>query len=236
MTDSESMPKHIAIIMDGNGRWAKRQNKSRSQGHKKGVDRVINIVEYCRKLNLPYLSLYAFSTENWKRPQEEVSFIMKLLVSYIDHELSRLIENGVRVHVLGDYKVLPLPAKLAVEKAIRSTKDNNDMVLNIALNYGGRDEILRATKRIAGLVVDGKLDIDEINEETISANLYTSGQPDPDLVIRPGCEKRLSNFLTYQTVYSELYFTNVMWPDFTNEELDKAIEDYKNRKRRYGGL
>lgn len=229
-------PKHIGIIMDGNGRWAKNQGKIRSLGHKAGMDTVINIVEHANEIGLDYLTLYAFSTENWKRPKDEVSFLMNLLIQYIKNQLERLNASRVKINVLGDYSYIPDKARIEVEKAIQTTALNNGMVLNIALNYGGRDEIINACKSIASLVKDGELEIENIDSEMFQTYLYTASQPDPDLIIRTGSEMRLSNFLTYQSVYSELYFSDILWPDFSEENLDEAIQDFLNRKRRFGGL
>ena len=228
MDSRNSIPSHIAIIMDGNGRWAKKLNKTRSFGHDQGVKTVIDIVEHSRQLDVRYLTLYAFSTENWKRPKIEVNFIMKLVIKYIDQELHHLVANGIRVNILGDYESLNESTLRSIRKA--------EMVLNIGLNYGGRDEILKATRELAMEIKEGRVSIDDINDASFKSHLYTKDQPDPDLLIRTGSEKRLSNFLTYQSVYSELYFTDTLWPEFTAKDLDLAIKDYQKRQRRYGGL
>lgn len=232
----QNLPKHIAIIMDGNGRWAKKKGKLRSYGHDHGMTSVIQVVEHARELGLDYLTLYAFSTENWKRPKKEVDFIMKLLVKYIRSEIDKLADNGVRLNILGEYKGLNPESVKAIEYALEKTGDNKDMVLNIALNYGGRNEILRACKLIGQLCYENKLDPEDIDEALFASYLDTAGQADPDLIIRTGSEQRLSNFLTYQGVYSELYFTDVLWPDFRADDLDEAISNYLTRQRRYGGL
>lgn len=232
----QNLPKHIAIIMDGNGRWAKKKGNLRSYGHDHGMTSVIQVVEHARELGLDYLTLYAFSTENWKRPKKEVDFIMKLLVKYIRSEIDKLADNGVRLNILGEYKGLNPESVKAIEYALEKTGDNKDMVLNIALNYGGRNEILRACKLIGQLCYENKLDPEDIDEALFASYLYTAGQADPDLIIRTGSEQRLSNFLTYQGVYSELYFTDVLWPDFRADDLDEAISNYLTRQRRYGGL
>lgn len=232
----QKLPKHIAIIMDGNGRWAQKKGKLRTFGHDHGMQSVIQVVEHARELKLDYLTLYAFSTENWKRPKKEVDFIMKLLVKYIRSEINKLSDNGVKLNILGEYKNLNSESVKAIEYALDKTKDNKDMVLNIALNYGGRNEILRACKLIGQLCYENKLDPEDIDEAFFASFLYTAGQVDPDLIIRTGSEQRLSNFLTYQGVYSELYFTEVLWPDFRADDLDKAIRNYLTRQRRYGGL
>lgn len=232
----QNLPKHIAIIMDGNGRWAKKKGNLRSYGHDHGMTSVIQVVEHARELGLDDLTLYAFSTENWKRPKKEVDFIMKLLVKYIRSEIDKLADNGVRLNILGEYKGLNPESVKAIEYALEKTGDNKDMVLNIALNYGGRNEILRACKLIGQLCYENKLDPEDIDEALFASYLYTAGQADPDLIIRTGSEQRLSNFLTYQGVYSELYFTDVLWPDFRADDLDEAISNYLTRQRRYGGL
>ena len=234
--DKNNLPKHIGIIMDGNGRWAKKQSLIRSYGHKAGMNSVIEIVEHSKEMGIEILTLYAFSTENWKRPKDEVGFIMDLLIKYIYSQLDKLINNGVRINILGDYSKIPKKAQISVNKALEATSNNNSMILNIALNYGGRDEIINASKCIAQLIKDEKIDIDDIDDELFKSHLYTSNQVDPDLIIRTGAEQRLSNFLTYQGVYAELYFTDTLWPDFDTEDFDSAIQDYQHRKRRYGGL
>jgi len=225
--------------MDGNGRWAKQKNLPRLAGHNAGMKAMKEIIKKCSTLGVGYLTVYAFSTENWKRATEEVSGIFKLLVFYVDNELKELHENNVKVKILGDYSKLPKQAIERIETAIETTKDNTGMQFNIALNYGGRDEIVRSVKYICEQVKDGKLTPDEVDEEMISDNLYTgknfASAPDPDLVIRTSGEMRISNYLLWQCAYSEFVFTNVLWPDFTPAELEKAIIEYQSRERRFGG-
>ncbi len=230
-----SNPSHIAIIMDGNGRWAKKQGLPRLSGHKAGMESLKKIVRYCGDNNIENLTVYAFSTENWKRSEEEVSGIFKILVIYLDREIKELHRRGVRLRILGDYSIIPAPAREAVENAIELTKDNKGLSFNIALNYGGRDDILRAAKSIAEDVKEGKLDASDLSEELISSRLYTGDIPDPELIIRTSGELRLSNFLLWQSAYSEFYFTDELWPDFTEDSLKAAINEYKTRKRNFGG-
>lgn len=234
--DIARLPKHIAIIMDGNGRWAKKRGLPRHFGHQEGMNRVIDIVEEAKDIGIKYLTLYAFSTENWKRPKFEVDSLMNLLVLFIRKELQRLVDNGIKLNILGDWSILPELPKKEIKRALEATKDNNDMVLNIALNYGGRQEISRAVKLILEDHLRGNIDVGEIDEETIRQYIYTNGQPDPDLIIRPSGELRLSNFLTYQSAYSELWFSDVLWPDFDKIQLYRAILDYQKRDRRFGGI
>lgn len=226
------IPDHIAIILDGNGRWAKKQNRPRTFGHKEGAENVIRIAKSCKKFGVKTLTLYAFSTENWKRPATEVGFLMDLLIKFVNSKLEQLMAEDCKINFLGDISKLPAKTKDACDLALDKTKDNKSLVINIALNYGGRDEIVHAFKEIMekGYVPD------EITEELISENLYTAGQSDPDLLIRPGGEIRLSNFLIYQLAYTELYFTDVLWPDFTEDDLREAILAFTKRDRRYGGL
>ena len=226
------IPDHIAIILDGNGRWAKKQNRPRTFGHKEGAENVIRIAKSCKKFGVKTLTLYAFSTENWKRPATEVGFLMDLLIKFVNSKLEQLMAEDCKINFLGDISKLPAKTKDACDLALDKTKDNKSLVINIALNYGGRDEIVHAFKEIMekGYVQD------EITEELISENLYTAGLPDPDLLIRPGGEIRLSNFLIYQLAYTELYFTDVLWPDFTEDDLREAILAFTKRDRRYGGL
>lgn len=234
--DSQRLPKHIAIIMDGNGRWAKKRNMPRNFGHKEGMKRVVEIVETASQIGIKHLTLYAFSTENWKRPITEIEGLMKILVLYIRNELERLTNNNVKLQILGDISQLPELPRKEVERAIEKTKDNNKMVLNIALNYGGRDEIIYGIKEYLKDIELGNINVEDLNTEVFSNYLYTKGQPDPDLLIRPSGELRLSNFLLYQVAYSEFWFSDILWPDFTEEYLYKAIIDYQNRQRRFGGI
>ncbi|WP_308748781.1 isoprenyl transferase [uncultured Anaerococcus sp.] len=226
------IPDHIAIILDGNGRWAKKQNRPRTFGHKEGAENVIRIAKSCKNFGVKTLTLYAFSTENWKRPATEVGFLMDLLIKFVNSKLEQLMEEDCKINFLGDISKLPAKTREACDFALEKTKDNKSLTINIALNYGGRDEIVHAFKEI---MEKGYLP-DEITEELISENLYTAGLPDPDLLIRPGGEIRLSNFLIYQLAYTELYFTDVLWPDFTEDDLREAILAFTKRDRRYGGL
>ena len=234
--DKNNIPKHIAIIMDGNGRWAKKRKLPRTMGHKAGVETIRKIVREAQDIGVKYLTLYAFSTENWKRPQEEVSALMKLLIQYLKSELGELNRNGVSIRISGDITKLPKEAQNEIEDAIIKTKDNTGIVLNIAFNYGGRDEIIRAVKLIGKDLLDSKFDLDTIDEKVFESYLYTANMPDPDLIIRPSGEKRISNFLLWQCAYSEFCYSNIFWPDFTEKNLHEAICEYQNRDRRYGGV
>ena len=234
--DKNNIPEHVAIIMDGNGRWAKKRFLPRTAGHHEGMKRVIEIVELAEKIDIKYLSLYAFSTENWKRPQEEIDNLMKLLVQYIKIELNRINKNNVKIQTMGDISKLPKGPREEVERAIKTTENNTKMVLNIGLNYGGRDEIIYGIKNILEDIKMGKLKEEEINEELFSNYLYTKDLPEPDLLIRPSGELRLSNFMLYQIAYTEFWFSDILWPDFKEEEFYKAIIDYQKRSRRFGGI
>ena len=216
--------------MDGNGRWAKQRGLSRSDGHKAGAEAVRSLIAECRKLDLEYLTLYTFSQENWNRPAEEVTFLFELLVEFLTLELPELHRRNIRLRLLGKLEPLPLAARKTLEHACAKTAGNTAMTLNLALNYSGREEIARACSRIMA----GNIPAEAITPELVSEHLYTAGQPDPDLVIRTSGELRISNFLLFQTAYSEFYFTPTLWPDFTAEELHKAIEDFAGRNRRYG--
>ncbi|MCR3956079.1 MAG: isoprenyl transferase [Gudongella sp.] len=234
--DKERLPVHIGIIMDGNGRWAKKQGLPRHLGHQEGMRKVVQIVEACNELGIKNLTLYAFSTENWKRPSVEVEALMNLLVVFVRKELRRLNENNVKIMILGDISKLPDLPMREVERAVGITSSNTGMTLNIALNYGGRQEVTMAIKDILRDVNKGNINIDEIDEKLISDYLYTKGQPDPDLIIRPSGELRLSNFLIYQAAYSEFWFSDVLWPDFKADHLYNAIVEYQKRNRRFGGV
>lgn len=234
--DKDNIPKHIAIIMDGNGRWAKKRKLPRTMGHKAGVETIRRVIKESHILGIKYLTLYAFSTENWKRPDEEVSALMKLLVEYLRSELAELNKNGVVIRVLGDITRLPKEAQDEVLEAIEVTKNNDGIVLNIAFNYGGRDEIIRAVKLLCEEVKCGNIKSEKIDEKVFEDFLYTKNIPDPDLIIRPSGEQRISNFLLWQCAYSEFWYSNVCWPDFKEEHLHKAIYDYQHRDRRYGGV
>ena len=234
--NEKKVPQHVAMIMDGNGRWAKARGMVRVQGHNAGMKALKEIVKHSDVLGVKYLTVYAFSTENWKRPAEEVSGIFRLLVRYVQSEIAELNANNVRVNILGDWSIIPEASREAVQTALAATENNTGLVFNIALNYGGRAEILRAARTLAEKVKNGELDAEAIDEAVFSDCLYTAGMPDPDLIIRTGGEYRLSNFLTWQSAYSELVVTPVYWPDFTPEEYDKALEEYYTRDRRFGGI
>lgn len=226
--------KHIAIIMDGNRRWAKLHNLDTKLGHKKGAEVLETISRYCNKIGLEYLTVYAFSTENWKRTKEEVGAIMLILQMYLDRFLKTADLDNIKLRILGDIDGVPEELRKKMIQMEERTKDNTGLNLNIAFNYGGRAEIVRATQRIAQDVLDEKMEIKDINEDTISNNLYTCGQSDPDLVIRTSGELRMSNFLPWQITYSEFLFLDKYWPDFTSEDIDNAINEYNNRHRRIG--
>lgn len=232
----DNLPQHIAIIMDGNGRWAKKRKLPRNFGHQEGMKRVVEIVEAASQLGIKHLTLYAFSTENWKRPMDEIQGLMKILVLYIRNELERLTRNNVKLIILGDISLLPELPRKEVERAVENTKNNTGMILNIALNYGGRDEIIRGIKLYLKDVEMGKNIVEDLDTKEFSKYLYTGNQPDPDLVIRPSGELRISNFLLYQIAYSEFWFSDILWPDFTSKYLYEAIIDYQNRNRRFGGI
>ena len=231
------VPLHIAIIMDGNGRWAKKRGLPRIAGHKAGADAIRDIVRYCGEAGIRYLTLYAFSTENWKRPKDEVEGLMNLLFEYLDKETPELHKNGVRIRFLGALEDLRPALQSAIAKAEEYTANNKTLQLNIAVNYGSRPEMVRAVRLIAEKYHQGELEsLESITEETISNHLYTAGIPDPDLLIRPGQELRLSNFLLWQSAYTELWTTDILWPDFRRAQLIRAIADYQNRERRYGNV
>ena len=230
----ETMPKHIAIIMDGNRRWAKAKGMPASYGHKEGAKALENVVRYCNKIGLEYITVYAFSTENWKRAEDEVNSLMMLLQSYLDVYSKRADTENIKVKILGDITALSEGMQKSINKCMERTKNNTGITFNIALNYGGRDEIVKAVKNISKEVKDGKLEIENITEEVISNNLYTKGEPEPDLLIRTSGEKRLSNFLPWQLVYTEFLFIDKNWPDFNEEDIDNAIIEYQKRTRKFG--
>ena len=239
MSQITNVPKHVAIIMDGNGRWAEKHKVTRLSGHNQGMYAMKEIIKRADVLGIKYLTVYAFSTENWKRSREEVGGIFNLLVKFVASELEELNENNVKVHILGDYKKIPKSAEDSINKALAVTADNDGLQFNIALNYGSRAEITRAMARIAKEVETGELKPFEVTEERISRYLYTGEEngniPDPDLIIRTSGEMRLSNFLLWQAAYSEFAFTESLWPDFTPEEFEKIIEEFTHRGRRFGG-
>ena len=232
--NKEQLPRHIAIIMDGNGRWAKEQGQDRLYGHFHGVESVRNIVEGAAELGIGYLTLYAFSTENWDRPEYEVVGLMELLVSTIRQEVDSLHKNNIKLHVIGDMNMLPEYARKELNEALEITSENTGLNLIMALSYSGRWELLNAVKNIAYEVKNGRLNVEAIDQDTLQKFLCTSGFPDPELMIRTSGEFRISNFLLYQLAYAELYFTNVRWPDFRKENLYEAILDYQQRERRFG--
>lgn len=234
--DYGRLPGHVAIIMDGNGRWANRRGLPRVFGHRAGVESLRDIVKACSELKIKVLTVYAFSTENWKRPQEEVNVLMDLLVEYLNNEIEELCENGVKINPVGRLNDLPLPAVKALRIASERSLSNQGLVLNIAVNYGGRTEILDAVRAIAVKVKDGSLNVEQVDGNVISSHLYTAGQPDPDLLIRPAGDFRISNFLLWQLAYTEFWLTNVLWPDFRRVHLLEAIVEYQRRERRFGGL
>jgi undecaprenyl diphosphate synthase len=232
--NKEALPRHIAIILDGNRRWARAKNLPVSLGHKEGAKTLEKIVRYANKIGIEYITVYAFSTENWKRTEEEVSAIMSLMQSYLDDYAKRADSENIKVQFIGDREALSDKMKNSMDKCIERTKDNTGTTFNIALNYGGRLEIVEAVKSIARDVKYNKIAVEDINEEEISNRLYTKGQPDPDLLIRTSGEIRLSNFLPWQLVYSEFLFVDKNWPDFNEEDLDNAIVEYQKRTRKFG--
>lgn len=232
----KKIPTHVAIIMDGNGRWAKKRNMPRVKGHYEGMQTVKKITKYASKLGIKYLTLYAFSTENWARPKEEVNYLMDLPEKMFTSFMPELMENNVKVEVIGVVEKLPESTRKAVEDAIEQTKNNTGLKLVFALNYGSKDEIVTAVKRIAQGVANNEYKVEEIDEQLISDNLFTKDTPDPDLLIRTSGEQRISNFLLWQIAYSEFIFTKVAWPDFVEEEFYKALLEYQSRDRRFGGL
>lgn len=233
--DKNNLPKHIAIIMDGNRRWAKNNGLSTREGHRAGAKALEDISRYCNELGIKYLTVYAFSTENWKRSKEEISALMAILRMQVDSFLKEKDKQNIRIKVLGDIGELSKSLQKSIKKAIETTKNNTGLTLNIAFNYGGRPEIVRAVKQIAEKVKNKEIDIQDIDEELISNNLYTAGQPDPDLLIRTSKELRTSNFLPWQLVYTEFYFPEKHWPEFGKEDLLEAIRVYQKRNRRFGG-
>lgn len=232
--DLSRLPKHIAVIMDGNGRWAKKQGMNRVFGHSNGVKAVRETTEACAELGIEYLTLYAFSAENWNRPQMEVSALMTLLLKTISGELNTLLKNDIRLKAIGDLDTLPKNVAKELQSAIEKTANGKRMELILALSYGSKNEMVQAVKNIAQKIVKQEVTIAEVNEKLISDHLYTAGKPDPELLIRTSGEKRISNFLLWQLAYAEFYFTDVFWPDFNREELYKAIIEFQNRERRFG--
>ncbi|MBH0331282.1 isoprenyl transferase [Brevibacillus brevis] len=233
---SGKIPEHVAIIMDGNGRWANKRSLPRVAGHRAGMKAVKEVVKAADEIGVRYMTMYAFSTENWKRPRDEVDFLMKLPQEFLSTELDELIERGVRIRMVGSKNELPSHTLKALLEAEERTKDNSGLQLNFALNYGGRDELAKAFSVMAAQVKAGELQPEQLTEELISSYLYTSEIPDPDLLIRTSGEIRLSNFMLWQLAYTELWFTDVLWPDFTREHFYQAIVEYQGRARRYGAV
>lgn len=227
---SDKLPRHIAVIMDGNGRWAKQHHQARIMGHRKGSNTVREVVRECRSMGIEVLTLYAFSTENWNRPKTEIMALMALLKKFIHSEMQELHENNIRVNMIGDLSKLPDSVMPSVREIMEHTRNNTAMTLNVALSYSGRDDILRAVQKL----IAGNKAADAITEELFSSCLDTAGQPDPDLLIRTSGELRVSNFLLWQIAYTELYITDVLWPDFSKKDLKKAIREYQSRRRRFG--
>lgn len=234
--DKNNLPQHIAIIMDGNGRWAKQNGKERTFGHQSALKAVRSSIESCRELGIKYLTLYAFSTENWNRPKIEVTFLMNLLSSAIKKEIKELHDNNIRFNIIGNKDKLPSSARKELQKAIELTKDNTGCVLTLALSYGSKEEILQAVKNIANQYKEGEITEGQIDEDLMAKNLYTHDMPMVDLMIRTSGETRISNFLLWQIAYAELFFTPVLWPDFSKENLYEAILNYQGRERRYGKI
>ena len=235
LTLPEKLPEHVAFIMDGNGRWAKKRGLPRQFGHREGAKNYRTIVRHCKDIGLKCISFYAFSTENWQRPEEEVSALMDLFRKYLDDVDEFLCEN-TRMVFSGDKTPFTDDIREKMERVERDSKDFTDMTILMALNYGGRDEITHAARLLAEKAAKGELAPDDITEDMVNANLYTAGYPDVDLIIRPSGEQRLSNFLIWQSAYAEYYFTDILWPDFSNDELDKALIEYGRRQRRFGGV
>ena len=232
--DLNRLPRHVAIIMDGNGRWAQKRKQPRLFGHKAGAESVQNIVETCREIGIEYLTLYAFSSENWRRPAQEVSGLMTILKKYLEKELPRMQKNDIRLISIGDRERLPEAVRESLQRVIDATSGNSKMTLNLALSYGSRDELVRAVKTISTLCVQGDMEPGQVSDRIISENLDTRQMPDPDLLIRTGGEARLSNFLLWQLSYAEIYFTDTMWPDFRKDVFLQALADYQSRERRFG--
>lgn len=235
LIDNKKLPQHLAIIMDGNGRWAKERGLPRNAGHKEGVKAVKRVISNCIDLNIPILTLFAFSTENWKRPKNEVFYLIKLFKKAINREKENLIKNNIRINFLGRLKDLPDSIIKLMNEVAELTKKNNKLILNIAINYGGRAEIVDAINSIIPMVYEKKIKIEDINEDTVRDNLYTHGLPDPDLLIRTAGEMRISNFMIWQIAYAEFWVTPVYWPDFDKINLIEAIKDFQKRVRKFGG-
>ncbi|RBP59955.1 undecaprenyl pyrophosphate synthetase [Alkalibaculum bacchi] len=234
--DKKNLPKHIAIIMDGNGRWAKKRFQPRLFGHRAGIESLREIIQVSSDLGIKALTVYAFSTENWKRPKSEVDGLMKMLIEYFNKEIDELNRNNVKIRILGERSALSKKVKSTIEKAERRTEDNRGLIFNVAINYGGRDEIIQGIKALYQDMIMGKYSIEDLNEDLFTEYLFTEYLEDPDLIIRTSGEVRMSNFLIWQSAYSELYFTDILWPDFKKEDYYDAICDYQKRKRKFGGI
>jgi undecaprenyl diphosphate synthase len=234
LAGARKLPQHVAVIMDGNGRWAQERGLPRIEGHRAGIESVRSVAQACRKLEIPYLTLYAFSTENWKRPRTEIAALMKLLRGFLKEEIPEMLDNDIRLIGIGNLKKLPLYVQHQLEKTRKRTRDGKRMQLALALSYGSRDEITNAVQRISKQVKDGNLKISDIDQEVVSQNLYTAGMPDPDLMIRTSGELRISNYLLWQIAYAEIHVTDVPWPAFRDIDFYKAILDYLSRDRRFG--
>lgn len=233
--DQITLPVHIGFIMDGNGRWAQKRGLPRKFGHKEGAETFRKIARYCKEIGIKYITFYAFSTENWNRPKEEIDAILQLFEQYLE-EVDDFAKDNTRLKFLGDKSAFNPKMQIRMEELEKKSANFSEMTLMLAMNYGGRADILQSVKKIAEMIEDKFIKSDNIDENLISSLLYTAGIPDPDLIIRPSGEQRLSNFLTWQSAYSEFYFTNILWPDFTKKDLDKALEDYSSRGRRFGGV
>jgi undecaprenyl diphosphate synthase len=232
--DPGQLPQHVAMIMDGNGRWAKKRLLNRIQGHEKGADTVRAMVEACREIGIPFLTLYAFSTENWQRPQREVDALMALLRKFLENERDELQKNGIRLSVIGEIERLPQGVRRSLDEVIAATAANDKLRLVLALSYGGRSEIVRMARRLAEVVAAGELRADQIDQDQVARNLYTADIPDPDILIRTSGEMRISNFLLWQLAYTEFHFTPTLWPDFGKDEFHQILLDYQQRERRFG--
>lgn len=239
MIDKSLLPQHVGVIMDGNGRWAKKRGLPRTEGHRRGAEVFREISTYASDIGIPYMTFYAFSTENWKRPEQEISVIMDLFRDFLHEAEDRRAENeerGFRFRFIGDLSVLPADIRSLADYMEKNNPDIGRTTVNVAVNYGGRSELVRAARDIALRVQAGDLSAADIDEQTISDALYTGGQPDPDLIIRPSGEYRLSNFMTWQSAYSEFWYSDVLWPDFTTDDFDRALSDFARRSRRFGGI
>ncbi len=234
--DPQNLPFHVAIIMDGNGRWAKKRLLNRIKGHEKGSETVRTIVRACREIGIRILTLYAFSTENWQRPQTEIAALMTLLKKFLMSEQKEMLDNNIRLNTIGQTERLPEDVRQELQKSMMLTRKNDGLILNLALSYGGRDEIVKAVKDIAKKAIDGNIDPDSITPDLISKHLYTDEMPDPDLLIRTSGEMRISNFLLWQIAYSEIYITDTLWPDFGKDEFVRILKNFQQRERRFGKI